>query len=158
MKSPFRLVDEEARATFETLLREMRHGVLSYIDPEKGTPSASRIAVLYLPGHGVVTLVSDLSLHTPALQTAAPCALLIGEPAAKGDALTAPRATLHARPVVAEKNTLRDAWLTRLPKSALYFDFTDFAAFSLQLEDAFLNGGFGKAYQFSAEDLSVYAS
>lgn len=158
MKSPIRHVDKDAYATMETLLRGMRHGVLSYTDPEKGTPSASRIAALYLPGHGVVTLVSDLSLHTPALRTGAPCALLVGEPTAKGDALTAPRATLHARPVAVDKNTLRDAWLTRLPKSALYFDFTDFTAFCLQFEDAFLNGGFGKAYRFNAEDLAGYAS
>lgn len=158
MKSPIRPLDEDARATFATLLRDMRHGVLSYTDPDRAAPSASRIAALHLSGHGLVTLVSELSLHTRALQTGAPCALLVGEPAAKGDALTAPRVTLHARPVAVDKGILRDAWLTRLPKSTLYFDFTDFMAFHLVLEDAFLNGGFGKAYLFTAADLVDYAS
>jgi hypothetical protein len=158
MKSPIRPLDEDARATFDAILRDMRHGVLSYTDPDRAAPSASRIAVLHLPGHGLVTLVSELSLHTRALQTGAPCALLVGEPSAKGDALTAPRVTLHGRPVAMDKNALRDAWLARLPKSALYFDFTDFMAYQLVLDDAFLNGGFGKAYLFTVEDLAVYAS
>ena len=102
--------------------------------------------------------MSELSLHTPALQSGAKCALLVGEPAAKGDALTAPRATLHVQPEPVDKSTIRDAWLTHLPKSALYFDFTDFIAFGFGLDDAFLNGGFGKAFLFTANDLRPYAS
>lgn len=158
MKSPIRPLDQSARATFDAILSGMRHGVLSYTDPDRGTPSASRIAALHLPGRGLVTLVSELSLHTGALKTGAPCALLVGEPGAKGDPLTAPRVTLHAHPVAIDKSTIRDAWLARLPKSALYFDFTDFVAYGLVLEDAFLNGGFGKAYVFTAKDLADYAS
>ena len=158
MTDPFRPVDDDARATMDRLLAKMRHGVLSYLDPKRATPSASRIALLCLPGHGLVTLVSELSLHTPALQSGAKCALLVGEPAAKGDALTAPRVTLHAQPKPIDKSTIRDAWLTHLPKSALYFDFTDFIAFDFGLDDAFLNGGFGKAFLFTPDDLRPYAS
>lgn len=158
MTDPFRPVDDDARATMDRLLAEMRYGVLSYLDPKRATPSASRIALLCLPGHGLVTLVSELSLHTPALQSGTKCALLVGDPAAKGDALTAPRVTLHVQPEHFDKSTFRDEWLTRLPKSALYFDFTDFIAFRFALDDAFLNGGFGKAFLFIANDLRPYAS
>ena len=158
MTDPFRPVNDDARATMDRLLTDMRHGVLSYLDPQRAAPSASRIALLSLPRHGIVTLVSELSLHTPALQSGAKCALLVGEPAAKCDALTAPRITLHAQPKPVDKSTIRDAWLTLLPKSGLYFDFTDFTAFHFELDDAFLNGGFGKAFVFTANDLKPYAS
>lgn len=158
MTDPFRPVDDDARATLKNLMTGMRHGALSYIDPQRGVPSASRIALLHLPGHGLVTLVSELSLHTPALQSGAACALLVGEPAPKGDALTAPRVTLHAHPQPVDKFGLRDAWLQRLSKSTLYFDFTDFVAFRFTPTDAFLNGGFGKAYLLEANDLAPYAS
>ena len=158
MTDPFRPVDDDARATMDRLLGDMRHGVLSYVDPQRAVPSASRIAILWLPGHGLVTLVSELSLHTPALQSGENCAQLVGEPATKGDALTAPRVTLHAQPLPIDKSELRDPWLTRLPKSGLYFDFTDFIAFRFVPTDAFLNGGFGKAYLFGPDDLATYAS
>ena len=46
----------------------------------------------------------------------------------------------------AEIATLRERWLARHPKAALYIDFGDFNFYRLALERAFLNGGFGKAY------------
>lgn len=158
MSTPIRPMDDEARKTVATLLSEARHCALAYTDLASGAPSASRIAILTLPGTGLITLVSELSQHTAALQSGGPCALLVGEPAYKGDALTAPRITLHARPKLAPKQPLRDAWLEKLPKSALYFDFADFIAFRFDVQNAFLNGGFGKAYEFKHTDLLPYVS
>lgn len=158
MTTPLRPIDAEAHETVATLLAEVRHCALAFTDISTGAPSVSRIALLWIERLGFVTLVSELSQHTGALKAHPQCALLIGEAASKGDALTAPRLTVHATAQQADKATLRDQWCARLPKSKLYFDFTDFVALRFAPKDAFLNGGFGKAYRFGADDLRRYVS
>lgn len=81
------------------------------------------------------------------------CALLLGEPGDKGDPLIHPRMTLTARANPADKPDFRDTWLAHHPKAALYYDFTDFRLYRLDLSAIHLNGGFGKAYRLSAGDL-----
>ena len=77
----------------------------------------------------------------------------MGEPG-RGDPLAHPRLTLAARAEPADKAALREALLARHPKAALYFDFADFALLRLAPSGAFLNGGFGKAFRLSPEDLA----
>ena len=48
---------------------------------------------------------------------------------------------------------IRSRFLARHPKAELYADFGDFAFWRLNVEGASFNGGFGKAYAMSAEDL-----
>jgi putative heme iron utilization protein len=48
---------------------------------------------------------------------------------------------------------LRAHWLKGHPKAALYIDFADFAFVRLTPESALLNGGFGRAFRLSPEDL-----
>ena len=114
---------------------------------------ASRSAVAWIAGAPHI-LVSDLSAHTTALNAHAVCSLLLGKAGPKGDALTHPRITLQCTAHAADKIVLRDDWLRLHPKSKLYFDFTDFRMMRLHVEAAFLNGGLGKAFHLSAEDLS----
>ena len=113
----------------------------------------TRVAVGVI-GASPVILVSDLSAHTSALKISPVASLLVGEPGPRGDPLTHPRLTLQVRAAPAEKPACREAWLAFHPKSALYIDFADFLFFRLDVMEAHLNGGFGKAYRLTPEDLA----
>jgi putative heme iron utilization protein len=85
---------------------------------------------------------------------------MIGEPGAKGDPLTHPRLMIRAvATFIAQDDPtradLRAHWLKGHPKATLYVDFADFAFVRLSPQNAFLNGGFGRAFRFSAEDLAA---
>lgn len=93
-----------------------------------------------------------------ALRANPACALLLGEPGEKGDPLTHPRLMIRARarfiaPDDPNRPALRAHWLKGHPKATLYIDLPDFAFVRLEPLSALLNGGFGKAFRFSAEDL-----
>jgi hypothetical protein len=115
------------------------------------------------PDGGPVTLVSDLSHHTQALKADPVCSLLVGEPGDKGDALTYPRLTLlaradflrHGEPGHAE---MRAQYLRQHPKAKLYIDFADFSFVRFAITGAHLNGGFGKAFVLTPEDLAPPAA
>ena len=77
----------------------------------------------------------------------------MGEPGPKGDPLTHPRLTLQARATRADKAALRPSWLAAHPKTTLYYDFTDFLLLRLDPQGAHLNGGFGRAFRLTPEDL-----
>lgn len=150
---PIRPTDDAARALARDLCGAARFGALGVIDPETGGPMVSRVAVLWHAGAALI-LVSDLSLHTAALRQAPASSLLLGEPGPKGDPLTHPRITLMARAGMADKAALRGVWLAAHPKAALYYDFTDFRMWRLEVLHAHLNGGFGKAYRLTVADLA----
>ncbi len=140
------------------LLDEARFGALGVL--EGGVPVVSRIAVGTDAGGGPVTLVSSLSAHTSALRAEPACSLMVGEPGDKGDPLTHPRLSLQckARFVARESEAhaaLRTRWLESHPKSKLYIDFGDFGFVALEAQEAFLNGGFGKAFKLTPADLGL---
>lgn len=158
-KSPIRPTDNEARALARDLIDKARFGALAVIDPQSGAPLVSRVAVATDATGAPVSLVSDLSHHTKALEARDDCSLLLGEPGPKGDPLTHPRLTLQAKarflrhraPGHAE---MRARYLKIHPKSKLYIDFADFSFALFYVERAYLNGGFGKAYELTPEDLA----
>ncbi|WP_375279802.1 HugZ family protein [Pseudooctadecabacter sp.] len=152
MTNPIRPTDDDARALAMQLLREARHGALGVIDPTLGGPLVTRVACAWI-GDALHLLVSDLSAHTAALTADPNCSILIAGPDAKGDPLTHPRLTLQCTAQMADKAQLRGAWLMSHPKSKLYIDFTDFRMMRLVPKIANLNGGFGKAYQLTTDDL-----
>jgi len=156
--SPLRRVDDEARALALQLLGSARHAALGVIDAETGAQMVSRIALAQSPAGAPMTLVSDLARHTAALRARPDCSLLLGEPGARGDPLTHPRLTLQARAIFvprdgADHAALRAAYLAQCPKAALYADFADFHLVLFAKRAAFLNGGFGKAWELSPADL-----
>lgn len=158
MTNPIRPTDDDARGLARNLIETSRFAALSYRDPQDGGPMVSRIALVPGPDGAPLSLVSDLSHHSAALQKDPLCALLIGEPGAKGDPLTHPRLSLRARATFvrhgdAEHPALAAAFLKRQPKAKLYIGFGDFALVRFTPLGAHLNGGFGKAYVLSAEDL-----
>ncbi|MGR3467136.1 MAG: pyridoxamine 5-phosphate oxidase [Shimia sp.] len=152
-RDPFRPVDDEARDLTRAVLTSSTHAALGVVDPDDGAPVVSRIAVAIL-ADAPHTLVSTLSPHTTALSTGRAASLLLGEPGPKGDPLTHPRLTLQVTPEPADKDALRATWLADRPKSALYYDFTDFQMIRLEPTSGILNGGFGKAYRLSDSDLA----
>lgn len=148
--SPFRALDEDARASLQSMLAET-HAALGVLD-DTGAPSVSRIAFLWLDG-AAYSLISSLSDHTKALEADPRCSLLLGAPGERGDPLTHPRLTLSARAEIADKTALRDAYLAKRPKAQLYYDFTDFRVIRFAFQHGVLNGGFGKAFRVTATDL-----
>ena len=150
-----RPVDDEARALARGLLAEARFGALAVL--KDGAPFVTRIA---LGGAGeVVSLVSTLSQHTAALQSAPQCSLLLGEPGPKGDPLTHPRLTLQARAeFIGKDEALRAQWLEIHPKAKLYIDFGDFLFIRFRVEAGLLNGGFGYACALGPVDMGLKSS
>jgi putative heme iron utilization protein len=158
--SPIRPTDAEARALARRLMDDARFGALGVIDPQTGGPLVSRVAVATNTQGAPVTLISDLSHHTRALKADPACSLLVGEPGDKGDPLTHPRLSLqgrmrflrHGEPGHAD---LRARYLAIHPKAKLYIDFADFSFGLMEVEGAYLNGGFGKAFVLTPEDLGL---
>lgn len=152
-----RETDADARRLAKTLLRTARHGALAVLDPQSGRPLASRVAVATDTDGAPFVLVSALSSHTQALLADSRSSLLLGEPG-KGDPLAHPRITLlcSARQVGRsdpDYERLRRRYLNRHPKARLYVDLGDFSFFRFEMEGANLNGGFGKAFLLTGEDL-----
>lgn len=156
---PIRPTDDEARAMARDLLSGARHAALGVLDPETGAPQVTRVALALDEAGMPLTLISSLSTHTAALRADPRASLLVGEPGKKGDPLTYPRITLQCRASFvardgADHAALRALYLDQNPKAKLYIDFGDFTLVRLPVSQALLNGGFGKAYRLSADDLA----
>jgi putative heme iron utilization protein len=85
------------------------------------------------------------------------CSLLLAS-IGKGDPLAHPRLTLQAMaerldPDTDEAKSIRRRYLLQHPKAELYVDFPDFSFWRLKVASGSLNGGFGRAYRMTAEDL-----
>ena len=83
---------------------------------------------------------------------------MLGEVGDKGDPLTHPRLMIRAQaafiaPEDPARTGLRDRWLERLPKAAVYIDLPDFAFVQLLPRSALLNAGFARAYRLTPADL-----
>lgn len=155
---PIRPTDDNARALAKSLIAEARYGAIAVSDPETGMPMVSRVAVVPGPDGMPLSLVSDLSHHTKALQADPVCSLMVGEPGPTGDPLTWPRISLMGRAVFTRHGDAAHAdlaahFLRHQPKAKLYIGFADFALMQLQVTGAHLNGGFGKAFVLTPQDL-----
>lgn len=155
--SVIRDTDDEARDLARSLFRAAPFVALAVLDPETGFPFVSRVLMgVDADGAGAI-LVSGLSAHTRALLADPRASVLAGEPA-KGDPLAHPRITVQCRAEPVERDgeahgRLRALFLARHPKSKLYIDFPDFRFFRLVPQSASLNGGFGRAYILTGQDL-----
>lgn len=159
-KTVIRDTDTESIRLGKTLVATARHGALAVTPPDNdGFPGVSRVQLSTDADGTPVILVSALSAHLGAMQHQPRTALLVGEPG-KGDPLAHPRITLMTMAEKIEHGTddharIRRRHLARHPKAELYVDFGDFAFFRLVVQSASLNGGFGKAYRLTAEDLAM---
>jgi putative heme iron utilization protein len=157
--NPIRPTDTDAIQLAKRLITSARFGALAIIHPKTKTPHATRIAIGTTQNGTLLSLISDLSLHTKALRQSAACGLLLGEPSGKGDPLTHPRISLQATASFLARDdpqfaATREAYLESHPKSKLYIDFADFNFVTFHITQASLNGGFGKAYELTKLDLA----
>lgn len=154
-----RVTDDQARHLGRRLVRESRHAAIALLDPESGGPLASRVLTGTDVDGAPVVLVSALAPHAAALRADPRASILFGH-AGKGDPLAHARITVKA---LSEEITredpahgrIRARFVARHPKSSLYIDFPDFAFFRLVPVSGSLNGGFGRAYAITAEDLII---
>lgn len=158
--TPIRPTDDDARTLGRALIDTAHFGALGVRDPETGAPLVSRIAVGTDGAGHPITLISDLSHHTRALTADPVCSLLVGEPGDRGDPLTHPRITLQCEAAFIDRASdthasLRARYLAHQPKAQLYIDFGDFRFVRLQITGAHLNGGFGKAFVLTPDDLGL---
>ncbi|WP_269932512.1 HugZ family pyridoxamine 5'-phosphate oxidase [Aminobacter sp. HY435] len=156
-KDVIRETDAEAIKLARTLMRTARHGALAVIEPETGSPLASRVGTATDTDGTPLILISGLSAHTKGIIADPRCSLLVGE-IGKGDPLAHARITLFCKARKLERGTPEYAraerrYINRNPKAKLYIGLTDFTVFRLELERANLNGGFGKAYLLTGEEL-----
>ncbi len=156
--NPIRPTDDEARALAKRLLATATFAALGTIDPTTSAPMVTRIALATTPDRLPVSLISDLSLHAGALKSNPACSLLVGEPGNKGDPLTHPRLTLQCTARAIQKREpgyaqLSQHYLSCRPKAALYAGFADFYFVVFDITSGFLNGGFGKAFRLTPNDL-----
>ncbi|MCG6903594.1 MAG: pyridoxamine 5'-phosphate oxidase family protein [Rhodobacter sp.] len=156
---PIRPTDADARALARSLIDDARFAALGVIEPASGAPMVTRVAIARDARGLPMTLVSDLSQHTKALRSNPACSLLLGEPGPRGDPLMHPRLTLQCRavfvaPAGTEHGALRARYLAQHPKAKLYIDFGDFRLIRFDVHSGFLNGGFGKAFNLTAKDLT----
>ncbi|WP_269068503.1 HugZ family protein [Aurantimonas coralicida] len=150
-------VDDSARQLARSLLRGARDGMLAVLRPGDGHPAASLVLVATDFEGRPLLLVSALALHSAALDADSRCSLLVSRPG-KGDPLAHPRLTVFATASVVaeddpERPRLRNRFLARHPKAALYADFADFRLIRLEPETASLNGGFARAVSLERTDL-----
>ncbi|PZN99225.1 MAG: pyridoxamine 5'-phosphate oxidase [Hyphomicrobiales bacterium] len=155
-KDPIRPTDAAARSLGKELLRGTRSGALATLGRD-GHPAASLVSLATDSDGTPLILVSALSAHTGNLEAEPRCSLLLS-PGGKGDPLAHPRMTLKLRASKVDRETpdgarIRRRFLSRQPKAELYADFGDFSFFSLTVEGASLNGGFGRAYELAPSDL-----
>ncbi|AMY67565.1 HugZ family protein [Frigidibacter mobilis] len=156
--SPIRPTDDEARALARSLIHAARFAALAVLTPGTGAPAVTRIA-LGLDAAGLpLTLISSLSAHTRALHADPRAGILVGEPGPKGDPLTHPRLSLDTTASFVDRAgpdhaALRTLWLASHPKARLYIDFADFCFVRFTPLGAALNGGFGKAFLLTPQDL-----
>lgn len=156
-KDVLRPTDDEAIRLARTLMRSARHGAIAVLEPGTGVPLASRVAVATDYDGAPLILISGLAAHTPAIEADPRCSLLLGEPG-KGDAMAHARITITC---IAEKIAREDPrhgriewrFLSHTPKAKLYAGLGDFAFFRLEPQRASLNGGFGKAFALTRENL-----
>ncbi|SFS01479.1 pyridoxamine 5'-phosphate oxidase family protein [Yoonia litorea] len=151
-RDPINATNDEARALAQGILEQARFGALAVSHPETANPYVARVALIWTD-RAIHTLISTLSTHTQGLLENPACAVLVGEPGDKGDPLTHPRMTVNAVAQEVDKTAMKNAWLTAIPKAQLYYDFTDFRLFRLKTVSVDLNGGFGKAYRLTPDDL-----
>ncbi|KAA0972330.1 HugZ family protein [Aureimonas fodinaquatilis] len=151
-------VTQEVRAQARQLVRTARHATMASIVPDTGAPLASRVLVAPDITGDPVILISDLSGHSQSLKNDARASVMFGQPG-KGDPLAHARITVNGLAEEigkehADYERIRFRFLLRQPKAGLYMDFPDFRFFRINLSDASLNGGFGKAYALVRDDLT----
>ena len=144
----------DAIAVSKGLLRSIRAGALATLGQD-GAPFSTLVNVATDHDGAPILLLSGLALHTRNLAADARASLLLAE-TGKGDPLAYPRLTVSGQVRKCpdtERDRLKQRFLSRHPKSALYADFGDFGFYRLDMVKIHLNGGFARAADFDGAAL-----
>ncbi|MEO0881841.1 MAG: DUF2470 domain-containing protein [Pseudomonadota bacterium] len=148
-------VDDCVRREVKTLLHIARDGALGLISPDTSTPDVTRVGLATDIDGTPIFPMSALSGRPQMANVSNTASLLVGR-AGMGDPLAHPRVTLHGEIQRAKgeaHDRLRGRYLAQHPKAALYIDFDDFSLWRFEIQGANFNGGFGRAYKMTADDL-----
>jgi len=156
-KDVLRETDADAIRLARTLIRSARHGALATLSAEDGFPQVTRVGLSTDIDGTPTILVSALAAHTPAIRADRRCALMIGE-AGKGDPLAHARIMIRAEaeeiaPGSPDAARIGGRYLAHQPKAKLYVGLGDFRYFRLNPRSASLNGGFGRAFALTRDEL-----
>jgi putative heme iron utilization protein len=151
--------DFDPKSLAKSLLRATRAAALATLDRNTGHPFASLVNVATDVDGSPLILVSRLSTHTANLEADGRASVLLAS-AGKGDPLAHPRLTLLGTFVQVARDDpqeprLRRRFLARHPKSELYAGFADFSFWRLAMVSAHLNGGFARAADLKAADVTT---
>src|ERR1700680_1378151 len=151
--------DFDPKAVAKGLLRSTRSGALATLDRNTGHPFSSLVNVATEVDGSPLILVSRLSTHTANLEVDGRASLLLAS-TGKGDPLAHPRLTLLGSFAQiarddAELPRMRRRFLAGHPKSELYAGFGDFSFWRLQAVSAHLHGGFARAADLKAADVTT---
>ena len=149
-------------AVAKDLLRVTRAGALATIDRNTGHPFSSLVNVATDADGSPLILVSRLSTHTANIEVDPRASVLLAS-TGKGDPLAYPRLTVLGTFARLDRDTPDDArvrrrFLSRHPKSNLYAGFGDFSFWRLSVVSAHLNGGFARAADLTAADVTTDVS
>jgi putative heme iron utilization protein len=145
-------------ATARLLVRQARTAAMSTLARRTGHPFGSLVTVACEPDGTPIVLLSTLAAHSRNLAEDPRASLLFVE-GTLGDPQQGGRVTLVGRlERIDDDATQRRRYLTRNPDAALYAGFADFAFFRLDLEDAHLVAGFGRAMRVRREDFLLDTS
>jgi putative heme iron utilization protein len=151
-----RQTDDDARILARQLVRASPFASLATLGAD-GFPLATLTSVATGADGAPLLLVSRLSGHTGNLLARPRLSLLFAR-SGKGDPLAHPRISVAGEVQALDRDSAAGAqarrrFLARQPKAQLYVDFPDFLFLRVTIRSASLNGGFGKAYELTAEDL-----
>ena len=154
-------MDHAELVLLRDLLREQRLLALAVV--VEGQPVAGLVPFLAAPDLSALAVhVSALARHSAGLGEGAPWSAVVHVPdSAALDPLQVPRAVLQGRSRQIEDadvlRGIRQSWVARFPGAEATVSLGDFAFFSLDLEGGRLIGGFGRAYNLSADHFAKAA-
>jgi hypothetical protein len=144
--------DFDGNGLAKRLLRSIRSGALATLDRAQGFPFASLVTVATDLDGSPLLLLSRLAAHTLNLERDPRASILLSQ-GGKGDPLAHPRLTVIGTAAPAGEPRVRERFLARHPKAALYAGFADFAFWRLAVDSAHLNGGFARAMALTGAEL-----
>lgn len=121
-----------------------------------GAPFASHVVVGPAADGTPLMLLSRLAVHSQNLERDARASLLlVREPPAGDEALTAVRLSLTGRCLPAADENLRRRFLEQRPEAARYAGFADFNLYRFEVEAGHLVAGFGRIVGLTRSELLV---
>ncbi len=146
---------KDSIAAARALLATARSGALGSLNSD-GSPLVTKVAVASLPDGSPLLLLSRIAAHTQNILRSPRTSLLIEGVSDEADPMTVPRLSLNGQVLALEERDVAAAkarFLKKHPGSEAYDTELDFSYFSLAIESARFNQGFGRFRKLGPRDL-----